>query len=123
MEHKQAAKFVGLLFLSRDTTHKMHLASKSYSEHKALESFYEGIGGYIDSFAEMYQGCYETLLDIPIVPQKDISDPVKYLKEVLKWVKNSRYDICPSEETSLQNLIDEIMGLYYSTIYKLTFLK
>ena len=123
MDTKQASKFVGLLFLSRDTTHKMHLASKSYSEHKALETFYTDIGDHIDSFTEMFQGKYETLLDIPQLPNKDLGDPVKYLKEVLKWIDNNRYEVCPSEITALQNKIDEIVGLFYSTIYKLTFLK
>jgi hypothetical protein len=33
-----------------------------------------------------------------------------------------RYKVCDKDESALQNIIDEIVALYLSTIYKLKFL-
>ena len=37
-------------------------------------------------------------------------------------IEKIRYEVCDKAETPLQNIIDEIVGLYLSTIYKLKFL-
>ena len=54
----KAAEFVGLLFLARDVTHSVHLNTRSYAKHVALNIFYERIVGVADDFAEAYQGRY-----------------------------------------------------------------
>ena len=51
-----AADFVGLLFLARDVTHSVHLNTRSYSKHVALNTFYDEIIELADGFAEAYQG-------------------------------------------------------------------
>ena len=33
-----------------------------------------------------------------------------------------RYNVCDKDDSALQNIIDEIVGLYLSTLYKLKFL-
>jgi hypothetical protein len=33
-----------------------------------------------------------------------------------------RYEVCDKSETAIQNIIDEIVGLYLATIYKLKYL-
>ena len=48
----KASDFVGILFLARDVTHSVHLNTRSYSKHKALQKFYENIIDLADSFAE-----------------------------------------------------------------------
>ena len=121
MSNKAASKLVGVLFVSRNVAHQMHLKTRSYAQHKALETFYEDIIGLADDFAEQYQGCYQELLDIPFLSAKE-EDPLKYFEDTLKFVHSTRYDVCPKEDTSLQNVIDEIEGLLHSTIYKLKFL-
>jgi hypothetical protein len=40
----------------------------------------------------------------------------------LAEIEDARYDVCDKNETALQNIIDEIVGLYLSTLYKLKFL-
>jgi hypothetical protein len=37
-------------------------------------------------------------------------------------VEKMRYDVCKKEDTPIQNIIDEIVGQYLSTLYKLKFL-
>ena len=35
----KAAEFVGTLFLARDVSHSVHLNTRSYAKHKALQKF------------------------------------------------------------------------------------
>ena len=122
MSCKEASKFVGVLFVSRNVAHQMHLKTDSYAQHKALEEFYTQIIDLADTFAEQFQGKYNELLDIPFLSAKE-DDPVKYFEDTLKYVENNRYKVCDKECTSLQNVIDEIEGLIHSTLYKLRRLK
>ena len=48
--------FIGMLFLARDVAHSVHLNTRSYSKHMALNTFYESIVDLADGFAETYQG-------------------------------------------------------------------
>ena len=56
-------EFVMCLLHSQTNAHILHLQSRSYAEHKALESYYEGIDDLIDSFVEAYQGKYGIIED------------------------------------------------------------
>jgi len=40
----------------------------------------------------------------------------------LEDIEKYRYDICDKTDSALQNLIDEIITLYLSTLYRLKFL-
>jgi len=44
------------------------------------------------------------------------------LKDSLADVEEMRYKVCDKADTPLQNIIDEIVGQYLSTLYKLRFL-
>jgi hypothetical protein len=117
-----AAEFVGLLFLSRDFAHSAHLNTDSFSQHMALGSFYDEIVDAADKFAEAYMGRYgKKIGDIPVL-KTPTGDPLAVLKRHLSVVEETR-DFIPSSDTPLNNIIDEIVGIYLSTIYKLTFLK
>jgi hypothetical protein len=52
----KANEFLGLLFLARDVAHSVHLNTRSFSKHEALNIFYNRIIGAADDFAEAYQG-------------------------------------------------------------------
>jgi hypothetical protein len=47
---------------------------------------------------------------------------VEFLESSLKDVEDMRYKVCDKTDTPLQNIIDEIVGQYLSTLYKLKFL-
>ena len=118
-----AGKYVALLFLGRDIAHRVHLKTRSYAEHKALNEFYEEIVGHADDFAEAYQGKYNEILDIPLLTNDKKGTIADVLEGQMKWIEDNRESICPRKETALHNIIDEAVGLYLSTIYKLRFLK
>jgi hypothetical protein len=114
--------FVGILFLARDVTHSVHLNTRSYSKHKALQKFYEGIIDLADSFAEAYQGRHGLIGPISLMSAKKTSNVIEFLESQLAEIESVRYDVCEKTDTSLQQLIDNIIELYLSTLYKLRFL-
>ena len=116
------ADFVGMLFLARDVTHSAHLNTRSYAKHKALNKFYEGIIDLTDTFAEAYQGKYGLIGPITLMSAKKTSNVVEFLEGQVDDLMDMRYKVVEKDCTPIQNIIDEIFGLYYSTLYKLKFL-
>lgn len=119
---KKASDFIGCLFLARDVVHSVHLNTRSYAKHKALQKFYENIIDLADTFAEAYQGKYTLIGSITLQSAKKTTNITEFLEDQLKQIEEERYDICEKTYTPLQNIIDEIIGLYLSTLYKLRFL-
>jgi len=118
----KAAEFVGLFFLARDVTHSVHLNTRSYAKHKALQEFYEEIVELADGFAEAYQGRHGLIGPISLQSAKKTSNVVEFLQNQVEEIESVRYTVCPKTDTPLQNLIDGIVELYLSTLYKLKFL-
>ena len=118
----KAADFVGILFLARDVTHSVHLNTRSYSKHKALESFYDNIIELADSFAEAYQGRHGLIGPVTLQSAKKTTNVIDFLQGQLDEIEADRYKVCDESDTAMQNLIDEIVELYLSTLYKLRFL-
>ena len=110
-------KFIGMLFLARDVTHSAHLNTRSYSKHKALQKFYEA-----DTFAEAYQGRKGLIGPIALASAKKTNNVLEFLEDQLAELEVMRYDVCDKSDAPLQNLIDGIIELYLSTLYKLRFL-
>lgn len=115
-------KFIGMMFLARDVAHSAHLNTRSYAKHKALGSFYDDIIDAADKFAEMYQGKYGLIGPIALMSADKSSNVLEFLERQADQIEKVRYDVVDKDCTVLQNVIDEIVGLYYTTIYKLKFL-
>ena len=116
------AEFIGCLFLARDVTHSVHLNTRSYAKHVALQGFYEEIVGLADGLAEAYQGRHGLIGPIALHSAKKTSNIVEFLQDQLQEIETCRYEVVDKSDTALQNLIDEIVALYLSTLYKLRFL-
>ena len=117
-------QFIGTLFLARDVAHREHLRTKSYSQHKALGHFYEDIAELMDSLTEAYQGRYGIIPEIPILTEeKKYKEALYCIADKLAYIEKYRYKCIPKEDTALQNLVDEIVALFLSTIYRLENLK
>ena len=116
------ADFIGLMFLARDVTHSVHLNTRSYAKHKALQDFYEGIVDLADGLAEAYQGRHGLIGPITLHSAKKSSNVIEFLQDQLAEIEKERYDVIDKSDTALQNLIDGIVELYLSTLYKLRFL-
>lgn len=119
---KKCADFLGMLFLARDVAHSVHLNTRSFSKHMALNTFYDEIVELADGFAEAYQGRYGLIGPISLMSAKKTNNIVEFLEDQLAELEAMRYDVCDKTDTPLQNLIDGIIELYLSTLYKLKFL-
>ena len=118
----KCADFIGMLFLARDVAHSVHLNTRSYAKHVALNTFYDEIVDFADKFAEAYQGKHGLIGPISLMNARKTSNILEFLQDQVDEIEKCRYEVCDKTETALQNIIDEIVGLYLSTIYKLKFL-
>lgn len=116
------ADFVGTLFLARDVAHSVHLNTRSFAKHSALNEFYDAIVDLADKFAEAYQGRHGLIGPITLMSAKKTANILEFLQDSLAEVEDMRYKVCEKTDTALQNIIDEIVGQYLSTLYKLKFL-
>jgi hypothetical protein len=119
----KAGELLITLLNAATIAHVLHLRSRSYSEHKALQGLYEGLPGLVDGVVEVWQGKNGELVDFPdqtveVEDQEDAMVFVMYLKMVLE---ENRGVLGGASE--IQNLVDGIAELINSTLYKLTFLK
>jgi DNA-binding ferritin-like protein len=116
------ADFIGTLFLARDVAHSVHLNTRSFAKHKALQKFYEGVVDLADSLAEAYQGRHGLIGPISLMSAKKTNNILEFLESQLAEIEEMRYKVMDKSDTALQNIVDEIVALYLSTIYKLKFL-
>lgn len=123
MSKALCGELVARCFQARTDAHIAHLMTRSYAEHKALDEFYSGVVDLADSFAEAATGRYG-ILDFPqIMPRHKDSTydkPVTIPKGLRTWLDANR-EKC-TDDSELQNMIDEIIALCSSTVYKLDFL-
>lgn len=112
-----ASKIVSLLFNARTNAHFFHLETKSYAQHKALNEFYDGVIDLGDRFAESYQGQYGIITGYTIGNKE--AEPLPMLIDQLKQIVNMRSNF---KDSHLLQILDDVVELYTSTIYKLRFL-
>ena len=117
-----AAQLMGLLFLGRNVAHSVHLNTRSYSKHVALNIFYDRIIGVADDFAEAYQGRHGLIGPIAITAAKKTTNIIEFLQAQLDEIEKGRYEVCDKSDSTIQQLIDNIVEVYLRTLYKLRFL-
>ena len=118
----KAAEFIGILFLARDVTHSVHLNTRSFSKHTALNIFYDRIVGAADDFAEAYQGRHGLVGPITLHSAKKTGNIIEFLEDSLQQIEDARYEVADKTDSSLQQLIDNIIEIYLRTLYKLRYL-
>jgi hypothetical protein len=100
--------------------HILHLQTKSYSEHKALQGYYEKLPDAVDSIIEQWQGAYQMIIEYPSgyeAPKADALQEVTYIRD---FIVANRAVV--GDYTSIQNEVDALLSIVESTMYKLTFL-
>lgn len=106
-------------FCTRNAAHLAHWRTKSFSQHMALGSFYDDIIDLVDKLVEAHMGASGDVVDSFEIPAlKPVKDIVKHLSDEVEWIAENREEIS-SEISALENIVDEIVALYLSTIYKL----
>ena len=125
-ETSDLVDMIASLLHSQSQVHIFHWQTKSqssFSEHKALQEYYDGIDGLVDNIVESYQGKYEIITGyktIKTVDYKSTEQVIAYFKELDENIEKNRTSV---KESYIQNQIDTVQELIYSTLYKLRFLK
>jgi DNA-binding ferritin-like protein len=118
-------QLASLLLHSRTQTHSFHLGVKgvgAFSAHSALQLYYLNIAGLVDGLVEAYQGQYGLIKLQPVSgldTNNDIKNVIAYFDKLIAVVTKLRKDE-KLQMSWLQNDIDTIVTLLYSTKYKLT---
>lgn len=109
------------LMASQTQVHIFHLQTKSYAEHKALQDYYDGIDDLLDSLIESYQGQFgiiENYQSLTISKYEGKEQIISYFEDLMSMIEKNREGL-PSH---LQNIVDTIVELITSTLYKIKFL-
>jgi hypothetical protein len=118
---KDIRALIAKLFESRQVSHNVHLQTKSYSQHKALNKFYDEILELSDELIETYQGQYGIVTGyekmIIIEPVTKIESYLEDCNAIFLAAKDGFKD------SHLKNIMEEIISLTYRTLYKLKNLK
>ena len=100
--------------------HILHLQTKSYAEHKALQSYYEKLPDAVDTIIEQWQGAYQMIIEYPSVYEAPKADALQEVTYIRDFIVANRAVV--GDYTSIQNEVDALLGIVESTMYKLTFL-
>jgi hypothetical protein len=114
-------QFISTLHQSKQQSITWHHQTTSFSEHKALQNYYEEILERIDGLVESIQGIY------PRITSYTLSNPVDwteggstiYFKGLYEFVETNRKTI-PCQESWVQQQIDNISQLISETRYLLS---
>jgi hypothetical protein len=114
---------ISKLLHSRTQSHIYHLQSTSFSEHKALNEYYDEIIDLIDDLVESYQGEYGIIKkydNYTLNMYKNSEQVVSYFEKLADDVEDLR---SVTDGNFLQGKLDDVLELVNSTIYKLKNLK
>jgi DNA-binding ferritin-like protein len=117
-------QLASLLLQSRTQAHSFHLGVKgigSHSAHLTLQNYYDSIGGLVDGLVEAYQGQYGLIKLQPVSgldANNDIKNIITYFDKLCQAVAKLRKEE-KLQMSWLQNDIDTVVTLLYSTKYKL----
>lgn len=117
-ESSVAPTFFVTLLNAATVAHTLHLKERSFSRHMTLDALYNGLPEVADELIEAWQGKYGLVTDYPAQSVITPADPLVFTTSLRKYVEDNRAKVAPDSE--IQNIIDEVVQLLDSTIYKLT---
>ncbi len=118
-------EMVSRLLHSQTQVHIFHLGTKgsgSYAAHKALQGYYEGIDALVDGVIESFQGKYGLVTNYETYDMdkfESVKKCISYFNDLNNMITDKRKSV---KDSYIQNQIDTIQELLFSTLYKLKFL-
>jgi hypothetical protein len=114
-------QLVALVFCARNEAHLAHWNTDSLSEHLALNEFYDDVLGPLDELVEGYTAAFGKIgTELPEDEADEESEKpiLARLKEQTNWINKNRSKVCRNV-SALENIVDELSGVYLKAIYKL----
>lgn len=119
MKASSVNEFLGTLLQSVTDAHTMHLATKKFSTHKALNDYYDDAPDVVDELIEAMQGIDgEIELKSLTIPT---DDPIKYFEELRELAVRGKSEFIDDDEIASD--CDNVISLIDQTLYKLKELK
>ena len=119
MKASSVNEFLGTLLQSVTDAHTMHLATKKFSVHKALNDYYDDAPDVVDELIEAMQGIDgEIELKSLTIPT---DDPIKYFEELRELAVSGKSEFIDDDE--IASNCDNVISLIDQTLYKLKELK
>jgi DNA-binding ferritin-like protein len=124
-QNKDFNEMISKLLHSQTQVHVFHLGAKgngSYAAHKALQGYYVGIDGLVDGVVESYQGKYGLITNYDTYKMEkfdSVKTCISYFNTLNDMITDKRKSV---EDSFIQNQIDTVQELLFSTVYKLKFL-
>lgn len=114
-------ELVERVFATRNAVHLAHWKTNSYAQHQALGSFYDDLIDKIDSIVEMYQGAFD-LIEKVQTRQVSANNILNHLNSEVEWIEENMTELSGGIK-AIENVLQDLSGSYYTTIYKLTHLQ
>lgn len=114
-------QLISRVFATRNASHLTHWRTKSYAQHVALNDFYDAVLDALDTLVEGHQGAFELVGDVPSSTVKvdgAVKTIIKRLEEDLVWINDNRAKITEGLP-SLDNMLQDMEGVYLKALYKL----
>lgn len=119
MKASSVNEFLGTLLQSVTDAHTMHLTTKKFSTHKALNDYYDDAPDAVDELIEAMQGIDgEIELKSLTIPT---DDPIKYFEELRELAVSGKSEFIDDDEIASD--CDNVISLIDQTLYKLKELK
>lgn len=119
MKASSVNEFLGTLLQSVTDAHTMHLATKKFSTHKALNDYYDDAPDVVDELIEAMQGIDGEIELKPLNIPTD--DPIKYFEELRELAVSGKSEFIDDDE--IASNCDNVISLIDQTLYKLKELK
>lgn len=111
-------ELIAKVFKTRNQAHLAHWKTKSFAEHEALGSFYDDLIDKLDTLVEACQGSKGIIGHVDLSCKDESVDIIKCLSDDANFMSKNRQKIAHGVP-AIENILDEIVGLYLKTIYKL----
>lgn len=115
-------KTATILFHARQQAHFWHFETKSFSEHKALNDFYDKILDLTDQLIETYLGKGKKI-DFGHIRMTfhayNHNRVTEYLKKLARYIVRAKKPLKDSD-SDINGILEEILGLVNHTLYMLS---
>ena len=113
-------ELIGRVFTARNLAHLEHWKTTgvgSFARHMALGDFYDGIINKLDGIVEAYIAYFGDIGE-PKNPAPKTNDLIPIITIDAAWITKNRSEIAKGVP-AIENMIDDLAGLYLHTLYKL----
>jgi hypothetical protein len=123
-ESSDYGMFISSLFAARDKAHELHLASRSHSQHVALNELYELLVEFADKMTEAFQGKHGLIkVGIPAADALFNQQSANtFIDAFTSWLETTGRHL-QGDDSFMINMFEELLADVYRIKYKLDNLK